>query len=89
MKLHDTIVIDVREPYEYASGHVAGALNIPPQKLLAGAAELEGIKKDTQIILYCRSGARSNVAKEILMQRGFTIVKNGINKDHVEAKLRA
>lgn len=83
----NTVIIDVREPFEYDTGHVNGALNIPPQKLLAGAAELEGIKKDMQIILYCRSGARSEAALQILRQQGYTNLKNGINKDHVEAKL--
>lgn len=50
----DQIIIDVREPFEYASGHVKGAINIPPMKLMRGLPkELADVPKDTQIILYC------------------------------------
>ncbi len=81
------VIIDVREPYEYASGHVDGALNIPPASLMAGATELSGVAKNAEIILYCRSGSRSNVAMMILRQMGYTNITNGINKDQVIAKL--
>lgn len=80
------LIIDVREDYEYASDHVDGAINIPPHKLMAGAAELSEVPKDTQIILYCRSGARSAMSMNILRSQGFTNLINGINQDHVEAK---
>lgn len=80
------LIIDVREPYEFATGHVPGALNIPPAELMNGAKELENIPKDTELVLYCRSGARSNTAMHILKQLGFTNLTNGINKDHVIAK---
>lgn len=77
------IIIDVREPFEYAQGHAEGAINIPPAQLMAGAPELEDVAKDTQLILYCRTGSRSAVAGQILGQLGFTNIVNGINKDHV------
>jgi phage shock protein E len=80
------VIIDVREPFEFATGHVKGALNIPPTKLMKGASKLEGVAKDTEIIVYCRSGARSAVAMNMLQKLGYTNVKNGINKDHVKAK---
>lgn len=82
------IIIDVREPYEFATGHVEGALNIPPDELLSGAKALESVPKDTELVLYCRSGARSNSAMNILRSLGFTHLTNGINKDHVNAKHR-
>ena len=78
-------IIDVREPFEYESGHVKGAINIPPAKLMNGAKELEMIKKDAPIVLYCISGSRSNVSLHILKEMGFTNVTNGINKQQVEA----
>jgi phage shock protein E len=78
------IIVDVREPYEYNEGHVDGALNIPPAELLAGANKLEGVSKDTEIILYCRTGSRSNVGIQILRELGFTNLVNGINAGHVE-----
>ena len=81
------IIIDVREPMEFMMGHVDGALNIPPSKMLAGLPnELTDIPKDTEIILYCMSGARSGASMRILSSYGFTNLINGINKDHVKAK---
>ncbi|AHB42129.1 hypothetical protein RAAC3_TM7C00001G0267 [Candidatus Saccharibacteria bacterium RAAC3_TM7_1] len=84
--LSSRIIIDVREPFEYAGGHVKGALNIPPARLMAGAKELTSVPKDTQIILYCKSGSRSNVSMHFLRQMGFTNLVNGINKDQVNAR---
>lgn len=78
------IIIDVREPYEYAMGHVEGALNLPPAALMAGAKMLADTPKDAEIILYCRSGARSNASMHYLRQMGFTNLTNGINQAHVE-----
>lgn len=82
------IIIDVREPFEYESGHVDGAINIPPSELMAGAKELDGIDKDTPLVLYCKSGSRSNVSMQILRGYGFTDLTNGINKQQVEAKYK-
>lgn len=84
-----TIFIDVREPDEYATGHVKNALNIPPYELMDNPKALEKIPKDASIVLYCRSGARSNVAMQILRSRGYTHLTNGINKDQVAAKFQA
>jgi len=82
----DRLIIDVREPREYASGHVAGAINIPPMQLMQGAPALADVPKDTELILYCISGSRSNTSKNILESLGYTRVVNGINKDQVSAK---
>lgn len=81
------IIIDVREPEEFANGHVEGAINIPPSELLGGASKLAGVPKNSKIIVYCLSGSRSNVAKNILESLGFTNVVNGINKYHVESRI--
>jgi rhodanese-related sulfurtransferase len=80
----DKIIIDVREPFEYKMGHVEGAVNLPPAALMAGAKLLESVPKDAELILYCRSGARSNAAMHYLKQLGFTNLINGINQLHVE-----
>lgn len=82
----DRIFIDVREPEEYAGGHVSGALNIPPMQLMGGAKQLADMPKDTELVLYCRTGSRSAMAKNILQSMGFTNVINGINQAHVNAK---
>jgi rhodanese-related sulfurtransferase len=80
------VVIDVREPSEYASGHVKGAINIPPSELMSGTEKLNDVPKDANIILYCLSGSRSNVSMNIMQGLGYTNLTNGINKMHVEAK---
>jgi len=50
-------------------------------------SELDGVPTDTPIIVYCRSGSRSNVVGQILRQHGFTNITNGINQGHVEKLL--
>jgi phage shock protein E len=80
------IFIDVREPQEFALDHVESAINIPPTELMAGAKKLDGVPKDTELVLYCLSGSRSNVSINILRGMGYTNLVNGINKNHVKAK---
>ncbi|HRN90560.1 MAG TPA: rhodanese-like domain-containing protein [Candidatus Saccharibacteria bacterium] len=77
------IIIDVREPFEYESGHVDGAINIPPGTLMSGSSGLENVKKDTELVLYCKTGSRSAASMQILKQMGFTNLVNGINAGHV------
>jgi rhodanese-related sulfurtransferase/uncharacterized membrane protein YedE/YeeE len=64
------IVLDVRTPEEYASGHVPEALNIPVQELAQRHVELGA--KDTPIVIYCRSGARSASAAGLLRKLGYS-----------------
>jgi phage shock protein E len=77
------LIIDVREPFEFSSGHAKGALNIPPSELMTGAKQLNNTPRDTKLVVYCKTGSRSNVAIQILKQQGFTNLVNGINADHV------
>jgi rhodanese-related sulfurtransferase len=83
------IIIDTREDFEYAESHVAGAINIPPAQFMTGEVpvELRDIAKDMLIVVYCRSGSRSNVVGHILKQHGFTNVVNGTNQGKVEQML--
>ncbi len=80
------MIIDVREPIEFKMGHVKGAINIQPSKLMAGAEKLRDVPKDTELILYCRTGSRSAVSMNILQNMGYTNIVNGINKDVVKSK---
>lgn len=81
------IIIDVREPFEFSKGHVAGAINIPPAVIMGGLPkELETTPKDTELVLYCLSGSRSRASMHFLRSYGFTNLVNGINKAQVEAK---
>jgi len=66
-------LIDVREPSEYKSGHVQGFRNIPLGRVKEGMASLE---KEKEIVLMCRSGARSMQAARILKKNGFEKVTN-------------
>jgi rhodanese-related sulfurtransferase len=66
--LKEALVVDVREPWEYAEGHLPGAVNIPLSTLPARLAELP---QDRPILLVCNSGNRSGVAADFLVQQGF------------------
>ncbi|MFZ2126515.1 MAG: rhodanese-like domain-containing protein [Candidatus Microsaccharimonas sp.] len=87
--MKDYIIIDVREPREFANGHVKGAINIPPTELMSGSPKLAGVAKDAPIMLYCISGSRSNMSMHILSGLGYTNLTNGVNRQRVEAQLRA
>ena len=67
-------LVDVRTPGEFAEGRVKGSVNIPLDKV---QAQLAKFKNKKNIIVFCRSGARSSQAKNILQQNGFTNVVNG------------
>jgi rhodanese-related sulfurtransferase len=58
------IVVDVRTPAEYKSGHISGSINIPVDSIKAKIDDLR--KKNQTIITCCRSGARSGMARDIL-----------------------
>ena len=71
----DAFVIDVREPGEYAAGHVLGAKNVPLARLETGAGELVK-KKDRPVIVYCDGGDRSGKAIAALKKQGYTRLAN-------------
>lgn len=81
-------IIDTREPYEYEQSHVEGAINTPASQFTGTSLPepFSALDKDQEIIVYCRSGMRSNTIGHILRQHGFTDIVNGINEHHV-AKL--
>jgi rhodanese-related sulfurtransferase len=63
-------LIDVREPHEFAEGHIGGRL-VPVGKIQTmQVEELEDLK-DEEVIIYCRSGRRSMMACMVLDQLGF------------------
>lgn len=80
------IVIDVREPDEYASSHVSSAINVPLSQLSTSDIALRDLSKDdTHITVYCRTGRRAAAARDALQRYGFKSVSNGISQSHVEA----
>lgn len=66
--------LDVREDWEYEEDNL-GAENIPLGELPHRIAELENLK-DQEIVVHCRSGARSGNAKKFLESKGFSQVRN-------------
>ncbi len=66
--------IDVRTPEEFASGHYPDAINHPVELIMQGM--FPELAKDTEINLYCRSGARAGMAQQMMQQVGFTNVTN-------------
>lgn len=69
------LIVDVRASFEFARGAAAGAINVPLDELQDRLEEFGS--KSRKIIVYCASGARSEYAKMILMNEGFTNVENG------------
>ncbi|BCJ88281.1 sulfurtransferase TusA family protein [Effusibacillus dendaii] len=69
------VIIDVREPAEYAFGHIPGARSIPFGRLEETIEELRALG-ETEIHVICRTGTRSDVACQILTEKGFQNVKN-------------
>lgn len=67
-------IIDVREEYEFDEFNI-GATLIPLGELADRIDEIEGLK-DEELIVHCRSGARSGRAKDYLTSLGFTKVRN-------------
>ena len=67
----DVTLIDVREPDEYAGGHVPGALSIPMSVLPVRVGE---IPADREVHLICRSGARSAQVAAWLEPQGYSPV---------------
>lgn len=74
----DHLLIDVRTPEEFATGHIAGAINISVETI---ADRLSEIPQGQTIVLYCRSGNRSAQAAQILAGAGYTGIRDlgGIN----------
>lgn len=68
------LLLDVRSPMEFRSGHLKGALNLPLGAVSAQAERLGA--KDREIVLYCRSGNRSGMALLRLRRAGFSNLKN-------------
>lgn len=76
-KLHNegAIILDVRMPDEYSSGHIDGAINVPLQSLNQQISFLK--KKNKPVITCCLSGGRSLAAKNMLADNGIEVYNGG------------
>jgi hydroxyacylglutathione hydrolase len=70
---HRALVLDVREPWEYAGGHVPGAVSIPQADLATRLAE---IPNDRELLVVCASGMRSLRCGQFLRRHGYHHVAN-------------
>lgn len=68
------VLLDVRERHEFDAGHISGAILIPYTEIESKAEEVL-TDKDELILVYCRSGRRSKIASESLVNLGYTNVK--------------
>lgn len=76
MQQQGAVVVDVREPHEYAAGHIPGAYNIPKDTVLTNADLLALKDAQTPIMVYCRSGGRAGDVLDALAEDGFSYVMN-------------
>jgi rhodanese-related sulfurtransferase len=80
-------VVDVRTPAEFAGGHVPGALNIPHDQIAARHGEIGA--PSTPVLLYCKSGRRTEIAARALREKGFTVIYDLRSYDRWVASERA
>lgn len=70
----NAFLVDVRTPAEFASGHLKGSVNIPLDSI---STQIAKFKNKGNIVVYCRSGNRSRMAKSILESNGIQNVYDG------------
>ncbi|WP_370247362.1 rhodanese-like domain-containing protein [Nocardioides sp.] len=70
------VLLDVRTPEEYEAGHIAGAINLDIEAPDADA-RLAELDPDARYVVYCRSGNRSTIAAQRMIDLGITDVVNG------------
>ncbi len=75
IKNPSTIVVDVRNAWEFEATHIPGAKNIPLEEVPYKVEEFKSFNRP--VVLYCRSGNRSGMAVSILKQNGIADVYNG------------
>lgn len=80
----EAVLIDVREPAEFETGHLAGAINIPRGVLefqvdahpAANATDPTLAHRERPVVVYCRTGGRAALAADNLQKLGFADVRS-------------
>jgi hydroxyacylglutathione hydrolase len=67
---HAAFLLDVREPWEYTTGHIPGAVCIPQADI---GMQLSTLARDKELLIVCRSGARSRRSASFLKARGYRV----------------
>jgi rhodanese-related sulfurtransferase len=70
------LVIDVRTPEEYQSGHIPGAINIDWKDKDTFNKKIKSVPKDRTVLVYCHSGHRSGQATQFLKEQGYEKIYN-------------
>lgn len=73
-KTKGAVLLDVRDPEEFASGHISGAVNIPREEIAKAKEQIPD--PETPIFTYCYSGRRSDYAGITLKKMGYKHVRN-------------
>lgn len=76
----NAVFVDVRTPREYAGGTFENAVNIPLNEIQGRMTELN---KEDQIVVFCASGARASNALQLLKNKGFSNVINGVHTSNL------
>ncbi|MDO5096657.1 MAG: rhodanese-like domain-containing protein [Peptostreptococcaceae bacterium] len=82
----EILLVDVRQPEEFASGHIDSAINIPLGEVESQLETFEAFK-DKKIILYCNTGNRSGQAAQLLVNNGFEKIYNADGVKQFEYEL--
>ncbi len=69
------LLLDVRSPEEFASGHIPGALNIPHDQLANRLGEIE-VHRAAEVVVYCEGGGRAARAADVLTDAGFREIRH-------------
>lgn len=72
----ESVILDVRTEEEFESGYIKGALNMDIRGGADFLASIESLDKSKSYFVYCRSGARSGQACQLMSQMGFNAVYN-------------
>lgn len=81
MNQDSALVLDVREDKEFSAGHLVNATHIPVTTVAKRISEIEKYK-DKQVLVYCRTDQRANMAARQLIKQGFndvSVLKGGVN----------
>jgi rhodanese-related sulfurtransferase len=72
----NNIILDVRTPEEFSEGYIANATNLNIYDANTFMSKIQSYNKENSFYLYCKSGARSAQACQIMSQLGFNNVYN-------------
>jgi len=69
------LLLDVRTPEEFGSGHIPGALNVPHNEA-GNWLRNQNLSRDLEVVVYCETGRRSATVQQLFVNAGFTSVRH-------------